>query len=580
MAVDKILRVNMTDLTATFEKAPDRYKNLGGRGLTSTIVADEVPATAHPLGPSNKLVIAPGIVTGTAAPSSGRVSVGAKSPLTGGIKESNAGGLAGQKLARLGIKALIVEGAPADDKWYMLKVDKNGASLSPADDLAGKGMYEVDTMLWKKHGKVAIVGIGPAGEMKMAMAGVSINDMENGPGRYAGRGGLGAVMGSKGLKAIVIDDSGTPPVQAPDQERFRAATRALTSGLRAHPVTSETLPTYGTAALINVMNEAGGLPTRNFSSGRFEGAAKISGERINELVKERKGEGRVGHGCHPGCIIRCSNIFPNEEGKAVTACVEYESDWALGANCGIDDLDAVAEMVRLCNDIGLDTIEAGVAIGVAMEGGLIKFGDAKGAINLLKEVGKGSPVGRLIGGGCALVGKALGVERVPAVKNQGMPAYEPRAVKGIGVTYATTPMGADHTAGYTVAPEILGVGGKLDPLTVDESKADASRAFQAVTAFVDSTGYCLFITFSTVDNPEAEQGMIDSVNAMLGTNWKTADIVEYGKQVLKTEREFNKRAGFTNADDRLPEFMYREPLPPHNTVFDVPDAMLDSVHNY
>lgn len=580
MAVDKILRVNMTDLTATFEKAPDRYKNLGGRGLTSTIVADEVPATAHPLGPSNKLVIAPGIVTGTAAPSSGRVSVGAKSPLTGGIKESNAGGLAGQKLARLGIKALIVEGAPADDKWYMLKVDKNGASLSPADDLAGKGMYEVDTMLWKKHGKVAIVGIGPAGEMKMAMAGVSINDMENGPGRYAGRGGLGAVMGSKGLKAIVIDDSGTPPVQAPDQERFRAATRALTSGLRAHPVTSETLPTYGTAALINVMNEAGGLPTRNFSSGRFEGAAKISGERINELVKERKGEGRVGHGCHPGCIIRCSNIFPNEEGKAVTACVEYESDWALGANCGIDDLDAVAEMVRLCNDIGLDTIEAGVAIGVAMEGGLIKFGDAKGAINLLKEVGKGSPVGRLIGGGCALVGKALGVERVPAVKNQGMPAYEPRAVKGIGVTYATTPMGADHTAGYTIAPEILGVGGKLDPLTVDESKADASRAFQAVTAFVDSTGYCLFITFSTVDNPEAEQGMIDSVNAMLGTNWKTADIVEYGKQVLKTEREFNKRAGFTNADDRLPEFMYREPLPPHNTVFDVPDAMLDSVHNY
>lgn len=580
MAVDKILRVNMTDLTATFEKAPDRYKNLGGRGLTSTIVADEVPATVHPLGPSNKLVIAPGIVTGTAAPSSGRVSVGAKSPLTGGIKESNAGGLAGQKLARLGIKAIVVEGAPADDKWYMLKVDKNGASLSPADDLAGKGMYEVDTMLWKKHGKVAIIGIGPAGEMKMAMAGVSINDMENGPGRYAGRGGLGAVMGSKGLKAIVIDDSGTPPVQAPDQERFRAATRALTSGLRAHPVTSETLPTYGTAALINVMNEAGGLPTRNFSSGRFEGAAKISGERINELVKERKGEGRVGHGCHPGCVIRCSNIFPNEEGKAVAACVEYESDWALGANCGIDDLDAVAEMVRLCNDIGLDTIEAGVAIGVAMEGGLIKFGDAKGAINLLKEVGKGSPVGRLIGGGCALVGKALGVERVPAVKNQGMPAYEPRAVKGIGVTYATTPMGADHTAGYTVAPEILGVGGKLDPLTVDESKADASRAFQAVTAFVDSTGYCLFITFSTVDNPEAEQGMIDSVNAMLGTNWKTADIVEYGKQVLKTEREFNKRAGFTNADDRLPEFMYREPLPPHNTVFDVPDAMLDSVHNY
>jgi len=252
----------------------------------------------------------------------------------------------------------------------------------------------------------------------------------------------------------------------------------------------------------------------------------------------------------------------------------------LGANCDIDDLDAIAEMIRICNDIGIDTIEAGVAIGVAMEGGLLEFGDAKGAINLLNEVGKGTPVGRIIGGGCALVGKALGVERVPAVKNQGMPAYEPRAVKGIGVTYATTPMGADHTSGYTIAPEILGVGGQLDPLSIDEAKAEVSRAFQAVTAFVDSTGYCLFITFATSDIAEGNEGMSDSVNAVLGTNWTADDIVEYGKNVLRTEREFNKRAGFTSADDRLPEFMTREPLPPHNTVFDVPESMLDSVHNY
>jgi aldehyde:ferredoxin oxidoreductase len=369
-------------------------------------------------------------------------------------------------------------------------------------------------------------------------------------------------------------------VKAPDDAKFREAAKKLTEALRTHAVTSETLPTYGTAALINVMNEAGGLPTRNFSSGRFEGASKISGERINELVKERKGEGKVGHPCHPGCVIRCSNIYPDKNGKAVTACVEYESDWALGANCGIDDLDAVAELIRICNDIGIDTIEAGVAIGVAMEGGAIKFGDAKGAIDLLNQVGKGTPMGRIIGGGAALVGEALGVRRVPVVKRQGLPAYEPRAVKGIGVTYATSTMGADHTSGYTIAPEILGVGGQLDPLSVDEAKAELSRNFQAVTAFVDSTGYCIFVTFATLDIPAGYEGLIGTVNAILGTDWKAEDVLEYGKKVLKTEREFNKRAGFNNADDRLPEFMYNEKLPPHNTVYDVPDSMLDKVHNY
>jgi aldehyde:ferredoxin oxidoreductase len=578
--MDRILRVNMSTLETKFEKAPARYNNLGGRSLTSTIVADEVPATAHPLSPNNKLVIAPGIVSGTSAPSSGRLSVGAKSPLTGGIKESNAGGLAAQKLARLGIKAIVVEGEPKDKKLHLLSIDKDGATLSPAGKLAGKGMYEVDKALWEQKGKVAIMGIGPAGEMKMAMAGVSINDPENGPGRYAGRGGMGAVMGAKGLKAITVDDTGSSPVKAPDDAKFREAAKKLTEALRTHAVTSETLPTYGTAALINVMNEAGGLPTRNFSSGRFEGASKISGERINELVKERKGEGKVGHPCHPGCVIRCSNIYPDKNGKAVTACVEYESDWALGANCGIDDLDAVAELIRICNDVGIDTIEAGVAIGVAMEGGAIKFGDAKGAIDLLNQVGKGTPMGRIIGGGAALVGEALGVRRVPVVKRQGLPAYEPRAVKGIGVTYATSTMGADHTSGYTIAPEILGVGGQLDPLSVDEAKAELSRNFQAVTAFVDSTGYCIFVTFATLDIPAGYEGLIGTVNAILGTDWKAEDVLEYGKKVLKTEREFNKRAGFNNADDRLPEFMYNEKLPPHNTVYDVPDSMLDKVHNY
>ena len=575
--MSSILRVNMTDKTATYEDVPDRYKTLGARGLTSTIVSEEVPPTCHPLGPNNKLIIAPGVVTGTAAPTSGRLSVGAKSPLTGGIKEANAGGLGPQKLAHLGLKAIIIEGQPAAGEWYLLKIDKSGAEIQPAADLVGKGMYEIDELLWDRFGKVAIIGIGQAGEMKMSMAAISVNDMENSPGRYAGRGGLGAVMGSKGLKAIVVDDTGEGVLQAQDKDLFKKGTDALTKALRGHAVTGEALPTYGTSVLINIMNEAGGLPTRNFRTGRFEGASKVSGEMINEVItKIRKGEGQVGHPCHPGCVIQCSNIFPREDGSTHVSVLEYESDWALGPNCGIDDLDGIAEMIRICNDVGVDTIEAGVTIGVAMDGGMLEFGDTQGAINLLHEMAKGTPAGRIIGQGAAFTGRAFGVTRVPTVKGQAMPAYEPRAVKGIGITYATSTMGADHTSGYTIAPEILSVGGTADPFEVN--KAELSRAFQATTAFIDSSGYCLFIAFAVLDDADGFQGMIDSVNGMLGTSYDGDTIVEYGADILKVERAFNAAAGFTKADDRLPEFMKLEKLPPHDVVWDVSDEELDKVH--
>lgn len=570
----KILRVNMAKLSAKFEDVPKDYQLLGGRALTSTIVAKEVPPRCHPLEAENKLVFAPGLVSGTTAPSSGRLSVGGKSPLTGGIKESNSGGLAAQKLGRLGIKAIIVEGAAT--KFYTLKVDKSGAKLAPADDLVGKGMEDVDKLLWEKYGQgVGVIGCGPAGEMKMAAAGISVNDPDNGPGRYAGRGGLGAVMGSKGLKAIVVDDRGAPGVSMANPEAFARASKKLTEAILAHGVTSQALPTYGTCVCINVLNEAGGLPTRNFHAGQFEGHDKVSGEALNEIItKVRKGVGRVSQPCSPGCIIRCSNIYPKPDGSYHMSCIEYESDWALGPNCGIDDLDTVAELIRLCNDIGLDTIETGVAIGVAMEGGLLKFGDGKGAIELVKEIGKGSPVGRIIGNGAAFTGKAFGVTHVPVVKGQALPAYEPRAIKGIGITFATSPMGADHTAGYTVSPEIFGVGGKLNPLTT-RGKVAVSLEHQTLTAFLDSSGYCLFISFPVIDNAAGFEGMKESVNAMYGVNLSRDDIMEYGRKVLRTERAFNLAAGFTKHDDRLPRFFYEEKLPPLNTVFDVSDRQLN-----
>lgn len=577
----KFLQVNMTDLTVTEITAPSKYAKMGGRWLTSQLVFDEVCPQCHPLGPNNKLIFAPGIVTGTAAPSSGRISVGGKSPLTGGIKESNAGSPFPQSLARLGYKAIIVEGLPKEkDKRWLLKITKDGVSLEPADDLKGKGAYETVSTLKERFGNVDICCIGPAGEMKMAMAGVCFNDNEYRASRYAGRGGLGAVMGSKGLKAIVVERGG-PPVPLANEDVFKIGQRKLVEALRTHGVTKPggTLNAYGTAALINVLNQAGGLPTRNFSSGVFEGAEVISGEAIAEGVKKRGGAGMMGHSCHPGCVIQCSNVWPKPDGTEHVSCIEYESDWSLGANLGIAELDDIAEMVRLCNDIGIDTIETGVTLGVAMEAGLAQFGDSKAAIKLIEEIGKGTPLGHILGNGAAFAGRAFGVIRVPVVKGQGMPAYEPRAVKGIGITYITTPMGADHTAGYTIAPEILGVGGSVDPLD-PHGKAELSRNFQAVTAFIDSAGYCLFISFATSDIPAGAEGMVETVNGVLGTDWTADDIIPIGKEIIKLERKFNELAGFTKQDDRPPEFMRYEKLPPHNHVYDVPDEELDEVWNF
>jgi len=579
----KILRVNMTDLTAKYEDVPEKYKHLGGRGLTSSILYDEVDPTCHPLGPNNKVIFAPGILTGTNAPTSGRVSVGAKSPLTGTIKESNAGSDWPQRLARLGIKALVIEGQPKEPgKFWLIYIDKDGVKFEPADEYAGKGLYEVYPKLFERFGKkVSIASIGVAGEYKMAMAGVCFNDREGRPSRYSGRGGLGAVLGSKGVKFIVVNDEGGPGVEIVNKELFEQGRKKLTEALRTHDITKPKggLNTYGTAILVNIINEAGGYPTRNFREGRFEGAAATSGEAIFENNKKRLGKELYNHPCHPGCIIQCSNTYYDEKGNEIVSCIEYESDWALGANCGIADLEAIAKLVWLCNDLGLDTIETGGTIAVAMDAGLLEFGDAQGAIRLLdEEIRKGTPLGRILGNGAVFTGKAFGVVRVPAVKGQNMPAYEPRAIKGIGVTYATSTMGADHTSGYTIAPEILSVGGKADPFSTE--KAELSRNFQAATAFIDSTGHCLFIAFAILDIASGFEGVVEECNGVLGTNWTMDDVNRIGLEILKKEREFNEKAGFTKADDRLPEFMKYEPLPPHNVVWDVPDEELDKVYAF
>ncbi|MDR2141900.1 MAG: aldehyde ferredoxin oxidoreductase [Deltaproteobacteria bacterium] len=572
----KILRVNMATQECSFQDVPEQYAGLGGRGLTSLIVNKEVKPTCTPLGKHNKLVFAPGLLGGTNCANANRISVGCKSPLTGGIKEANSGGQSGGHLAKMGVHAIVIEDIAPEGQWYQLELGVDSAKLVPSD-ITGLDNYAGVAKLVEKYGKeCSYVTIGRAGEFKLSAASIAFTDRELRPTRHAGRGGVGAVMGSKGLKAIIINPGDTKNVPLKDKEAFAEAAKRFAKALTTHPVTSQGLTNYGTAVLVNILHEAGGLPTRNFSNGRFDDHEAVSGEMLNQLTKERGGEGVVAHGCMTGCIIRCSGIFPDKNGKFMGKWPEYETLWAFGPDSGINDIEMIVRYDKICDDVGVDTIDVGGALGVLMEAGVLKFGDAEGALGLMEEISKGSAIGRVLGSGAAVAGKVYGVRRVPAVKGQSLPAYDPRAVKGQGVTYATTPMGADHTSGYAVTANILSVGGTVDPLSTN-GQVELSRNLQIATAAVDTCGLCLFVAFAVLDIPDALAAIVDMLNARHGLTLKVDDVPGVGKLVLDLELDFNRRAGFTNAHDRLPDFFLDEPLPPHNKVFDVTDAELDSV---
>ncbi len=559
-----VLRVNVREQSAQQEPVPVSWQHLGGRGLVARILVDEAPGECDPLGPRNKLIFAPGLLVGHRLSSCDRISIGGKSPLTQGVKESNAGGRTGYHLASLGIKALILEDRPTQAGWWVLHLSREGVRFDPADDLAGLGVYAAAPALLERYGdSVAIALIGPGGEMGLASAGIQNIDKDRTPSRISARGGLGAVMGAKGLKAIVIEEGEQPPVARP--EAWKAARKAYHRSLLAHPQT-KIYADFGTAAMTNMCNSFGGLPTRNFSRGQFEQAERISGEAMRELILARDGEGETTHACMAGCSIRCSNVFPDATGEAVVSPVEYETIGLMGSNLEIDSLDTIARMNWQVNDLGLDTIEVGAALGVAAEAGLMAFGDGERALALLQEIREGTPLGRLLGNGAAVTGRVLGVERVPAVKGQAISAYDPRAIKGTGVTYATSPQGADHTAGLTIRAPI----DHLDPA----GQVAVSRKAQISMAGYDTLGACIFAGFGFAAAPETIR---DLLNARYG--WEVgADILtQLGRETLRLEREFNRRAGFTAADDRLPEWMTRTPLPPHGTVFDVSPVEMDHI---
>jgi len=566
----------------TREPLPDGWARYGGRALTSALVFKEVPAESDPLGPDNKLVFAPGLFGGTSAPNGGRLSVGAKSPLTGGLKEANAGGQAAHAMGKLGIAAVVIEGKPADPSArYMLVIEADGSTkLERVDAWAGLGNYAVADAIKETRpadDRYATITNGPAGEMLLKAAGIAVSDPKNYPNRFAGRGGLGAVMGSKGLKAIVVSDKGLGYTEHADKDAFNAAVKRFANALNTHAVTGQALPTYGTNVLANIINEAGGYPTRNFSAGQFEGVENISGEKMREVTLERGGN--VKHGCHTGCVIQCSRYWVDKDGHYKTKGLEYENAWSLGADCGIDDLDVIGDLDRECSDLGLDVIEMGATLAVYMASGKMAFGDGAAALAALKEIWTGTELGKTLANGAEATGLAFGVANIPVVKHQALPAYDPRSIQGIGVTYATSTQGADHTAGYSITANVLAVGGTVDPLGT-EGQAALSQGLQIATGMLDALGLCIFVAFAVLDIPEAFNAIYEMAEAHTGDKWDADALTQLGKETLTYERLFNEHAGFTAADDRLPMFFLEEKLAPHDVVFTVTDEDLDSVHSF
>ena len=547
---------------------PEKYRRLSGRGLTSRLLLEEMDPACHPLSGENILVLAPGLFAGSPFSSSNRLSAGAKSPLTGGIKEANSGGVAAHKLGKLGYRALILTGKPSEKfpSWG-LKISKKGISFEDLSDLAGKNSYESAREIKNRFGKnVGCAIIGWAGEMCLSTACIDVTDMEGEPCRNLGRGGLGAVMGSKGIKAIIFDDEGTEPVTKGNSEAM-AIIKEFAGMLREHPVTGEKFPMFGTAMTLLNVDGLGGLPTRNFSAGTYEDAEMIGAPKLHDTIEERGG--LTAHACMPGCVIRCSNKYVDKKGEPVVGSVDFETICLLGSNIGLSDLDQVAELNLLCNDIGIDTMETGVALGVLCEAGLFEFGDFNSIRDAVRQIGEGTPLGRLLGSGADACGKAYGVTRVPTVKGQGMAAYDPRVIKGMGVTYALSPMGADHTAGNAITLE----ADHTDPA----DKVNMVRDLHVNTMLLDTMGVCIFTGRVMLKNLHFIERML---HAMYGWDVTVDELKKEAEQSLLAEVEFNRRAGITEASDDLPHFMRTEKLPPLDMTFEITAAEMKELYNF
>ena len=553
---EKIARINLTTGEIKVEKLDLDLarKFIGGRGLGTKMLYDEGVATVDPLSPENKLIYITGPMTGAAAPSTGRYMVVTKSPLTGMIACSNSGGIWGAKLKYAGWDAIIVEGQAPE--WTYISIDDDKIELLDAREYLGMLSEATDVTLKEKHGSDAsVLNIGPAGEKQVLMAAI-MNDKD----RAAGRSGVGAVMGSKKLKAIVVKCSRKTLDVIADEEALKEATKKALTVLRENPVTSSGLRQLGTAILVNIVNNVGSLPTKNWQESYYEQAEDISGETLAEKYLVKAGA------CHR-CPIACARVI--DVNGRVTGGPEYEPLWAYGANCGNNDLNIIDECNMLCNEYGLDAISVPCTIAAAMElyqrgaikeedcaGVPLEWGSTKALVEWTKRIGSPeTELDWLMSSGSARLCEHYGMPEVSmSVKKQEMPAYDARGIQGIGITYATSNRGGCHVRGYMISPEVLGLPQQLDR-TVPDDKAAWAKTFQDLTAVIDSMGHCLFTSFAM-----GAQEYTDLLNAATGTHYTAEEVLEIGDRIYNIERMFNKAAGMKPEDDRLPKRLLQEPI--------------------
>ena len=552
-----ILRVNLTKGKVSREATDIKLAHdyIGARGLGVRIISDEVDPKADALGPDNKLIFAPGPLTGTFAPSAGRFDVITKGPLNGVIAASNSGGSFGPELKYAGYDAVIIEGKAAKPSYLWIKDDE--VEIRDAAAIWGHSTPDTTDLVRAATDEDAKVAcIGPAGE-KLALLANIMNEMF----RAAGRTGVGAVMGSKNLKAIAVYGNGA--VRVADPEAFKAAVMKSRQMIQAHPVGGAGLKAYGTDVLVNILNQIGSLPTRNYQDGYFPTADKVGGESLaaKQLIRPK--------GCF-SCIISCGRVtkVDNPAYEGAGEGPEYETAWSFGPDCGIDDLDAVTKANYLCNEYGIDTISLGSTIACAMElferglittkdtdGVQLTFGNVAAMVEMTRKACTGEGFGAKLAQGSYRLAESYGhPEYSMTCKKQEMPAYDPRGVQGIGLNYATGNRGGCHVRGYTIAVEVLGSAGGMDP-RVTEGKPGLDILFQNLTAALDSSGACLFSTFGIGGAELAEM-----LSAATGVEYSLEEFLKIGERIWNAERLWNLKVGFTAADDTLPERLLKDPI--------------------
>ena len=563
------LTVDMKNLDVKKDSMDQELYDLGGRALIAQYMIKNVPPTCDPLGNENRLVFCTTVFAGTKLTTAHRMSVGGKSPLTGGIKESNVGGFAARQMANHGIKMIEVLDVPEQDGLWLLHIDPQGkVTLKDASSFKGVNNYDFVDAIKEEYGdNVATISIGSAGERLYKNASIQVSEFKSGhPSRAAARGGIGAIMGSKGLKAIVIEE----PIEKykteyADKEKFDELCLKLNK-MAAAGASKDPFSKIGTISTIEVTGANGILPVDNFSGKLFKDYQEVGANKFMTNLAERGGRNKLT--CQPGCVVQCSNCYNDKDGNYLTSGLEYETVALFGPNCHISDLDAIAMMDKLCDDMGVDTIETANAVAVCMESGKIPWGDSEAVIGLLNELKDGTEFGNILGQGCEAVGKHLGCARIPVVKHQALAGYEPRNTKGTGITYATSPMGADHTAGLTMGRAFDDAG--------RSAQAYVSNKLQVAMAFADSM-MCIF-AFSHIVPGLPLLG--EMMGALYGGDSSYSRVTGMGVKTLLTERAFNKMAGMTKEDDRLPEFFYNERSDATGSKFDINDVELDLIFDF